>query len=325
VSGRPFETTFVGDDSLMNRPMRRLVDPLGKLGAQVSVSPDGTPPVTVVGGRLRGADIELPVPSAQVRTAVALAALQAEGATSIDSAPGFRDHTERRLEAMGLARRHGESRLVVSPGPVPAEDYRVAGDPSAASVLLASAALRPGARVTTRGISLNPGRSGFLDVLAAMGADVFIDQTDTEGGEPIGDVSVIGKPLVGTEVNGELSVRALDELPLVAVLAGAADGETTVADAGELRHKESDRVASTVAMIRALGGDAHETGDGFVVRGTGGYAGGLVSAAGDHRIVLASAVATTACTRTVTIDGWESVRVSWPSFFESLEAVWSSQ
>ena len=272
---------------------------------------------------LHGALVEIPEASAQVRSAVALAALQAEGPTTISSPPGFRDHTERWLEAMGLGRRLAETRFEVLPGPVPPARYDLPGDLSAAAFLLAAAALRPGAVVTVRRVTLNPGRTGFLDILEAMGAQVVRTATGLLHGDPVGDVTVIGTELRGIRVGGALAVRSLDELSLVAVLGAAATGETVVAGAGELRAKESDRVATAVALVRALGGTAEEHPDGFVVRGGTPLEGGVVPAGGDHRIAMAAAVAAVAARHQVTVAGFEAVGASWPGFGEALEGLWS--
>jgi 3-phosphoshikimate 1-carboxyvinyltransferase len=266
--------------------------------------------------------VEVAQASAQVRTAVALAALQAEGPTVISSPPGFRDHTERWLEAMGLGRRLGDTRFQVLPGPVPPGTYDLPGDLSSAAFLLAAAALRPAAEVTVRRVTLNPGRTGFLDVLEAMGAQVSRSVTGLLYGDPVGDVTVTGATLRGTKVAGALAVRTLDELPLVAVLAAAASGETLVSGAAELRFKESDRAGSAVALVRALGGTAEERPDGFVVAG-GGLQPGCVQAAGDHRLAMAAAVAAAACGEEVAVEGYEAVAASWPGFEEVLEGMWS--
>lgn len=324
VAALRFTTTLVGDRSLMRRPMRRLVEPLGVLGASVAVSPAGTAPVTVTGAALRGGKVTLPLPSAQLRTAVALAALQAEGATEIDSPPGFRDHTERWLAALGLGRWISATAFRVEPGPVPTAEYPIPGDSSSAAYLAAAAALTPGAVVHLAGITLNPGRTGFLDVLEEMGASVVRTVNGAVHGDPVGDVTVRGAHLRGVQVRGIRSVRALDELPLVAVLAGVAEGETHIRDAAELGAKESDRIASTVALVRALGGEADPAPDGMVIGGSARYRGGTVDAAGDHRIAMAAAVASAAADRPVAIEGFEAVASSWPGFLEALEGLWSS-
>jgi 3-phosphoshikimate 1-carboxyvinyltransferase len=326
LAGRPFTSLLVGDRSLSRRPMRRLVGPLEALGATVRLAEGGVPPVEVgTSGPLVGADVTIPVASAQVRSAFILAALQADGPSSIDSPPGYRDHTERWLEALGLGTRSSGTVFEVSPGPVPAGRYAVPGDPSSAAFLWTAAAMRPGAEVTTPEISLNPGRIGFLQVLEQMGAGVEAEVTGHVGGDPVGTVTVHGAALHATTVAGDVAVAALDELPLVALLAAMAEGITEVRDAGELRAKESDRIASTVAMVRALGGAAEAADDGFAVVGTGWLESGTVEAAGDHRIAMAGAVAAVGSRGPVHVAGARAAGVSWPGFYEELEELWSSR
>jgi 3-phosphoshikimate 1-carboxyvinyltransferase len=322
LSAAPFTATLVGDASLSRRPMTRLIEPLAALGAAIVTSPTGTAPIVVTGQNLVGADVVVPLPSAQVRTAVALAALQAEGTTTIDSPPGFRDHTERWLAHLGLGRWLDDTTFQVAPGEVPAIDIVVPGDPSSAAFLWTAAALAPGSEVTTRGISLNPGRTGLLEILERMGAAVDIRPTGDVLGDPIGDVTIRQRPLRGMRVEGRQSAAAIDELPLVALLATAANGETIVADAAELRVKESDRVAGAVRLVTALGGHAEERPDGFVVRG-GPLAAGIVDAVGDHRLAMAGAVAASAGGR-VEVVGFDVTSVSWPGFDAVLEGLWSS-
>lgn len=320
AAGRTFETVLVGDPSLMRRPMTRLVTPLAALGAEV-LTDDGTPPVRVRGGHLIGAQVGIDIPSAQVRTAVALAALQADGETSIDSPPGFRDHTERWFEALALGRRRDATRFDVYPGPVPRIDVSIPGDPSSAAFLWAAAALVPGARVHTPDISLNPGRLGFLAVLERMGAIVTHTLTGDVLGDPVGEVTVTGASLGGIRIEGEDTAACIDELPLVAVVAAFAEGHTVVGDAAELRVKESDRIATTVGLINALDGAAEEMPDGFSVSGRPLTA-GVADAGGDHRIAMAAAVAATAGGR-VHVEGFEAASVSWPGFADTLERLWS--
>ena len=213
----------------------------------------------------------------------------------------------------------------IAPGRVPGARYDIPGDPSSAAYLWASAALVAGAHIVTPGVSLNPGRLGFLRILEAMGATVHGEVTGSIHGDGIGTVAVTGGGLQAVEVFGDTVAAAIDELPLVAVLAAYAEGVTVVLEATELLAKESDRIASTTEMIRALGGGAEPTDDGFAVIGTGFLDGGVVDAAGDHRIAMTAAVAATATDGPVTILGASAANVSWPSFYDTLEAVWSSQ
>ena len=323
LAARPFRSTLVGDPSLMRRPMARLVGPLGALGARVEMAPDGRPPVTVGGSALHGADVAVPMASAQVRTAVALAALQAEGPTTITSPPGFRDHTERWLESLGLGHRLSDVAFAVVPGPVPAATYDLPGDLSSAAYFLTAAALRPGSKVTVRRVTLNPGRTGFLEILAAAGARVGCRRTGLVHGDPVGDVTVEGDALRPVRVDGSLAVRALDELPLVGLLGAAARGVSVVSGASELRAKETDRAAAVVRLLRSLGGQAEEQADGFMVTGGGGLAGGVADPAGDHRIALAAAVAAVLAPEGVEVLGFDAADVSWPGFAATWEALWS--
>ena len=326
LAARPFVSTLTGDRSLRRRPMKRLVGPLAALGAKLELSDDATAPMRAGGAvHIGSSDVEIPMASAQVRTAFELAALQGDATSSVKSPHGFRDHSERWLTAWGLGEWHDSGAFRIHPGPVPPGRYDLPGDPSSAAFLWASAAISRGSRVETADVSLNPGRIGFLQVLEAMGAEVGAEVTRSLGGDPIGTVWVEGRGLIGADVSGPIAVAALDELPLVAVLGAYAEGITTVRDAAELRAKESDRVESTVSMIRALGGGAEGTDDGFAVVGTGWLDAGTVDAASDHRIAMAAAVAATGATGPVRIAGAEAADVSWPGFYDMLEATWSSR
>lgn len=304
--------------------MGRLIKPLTALGADISVAEGGTAPIKVTGTRLEGARVSVPMASAQVRTAVALAAINAHGATTIDSPPGFRDHTERWLAHLGLGRVESETTFVVTPGPVPAFEITLPGDPSSAAFLWAAAAVLPGSRIVTPNVSLNPGRTGFLEILQAMGVGVTLEPGDPVLGDPVGTITVEGARLIGIDVSGDLTVRSLDELPLLAVVAAAAEGRTTVTDAGELRVKESNRIASSVRLARLAGAEASDHADGFTVDPIRAPLGeGLLDADGDHRVAMAGAVAALVRGAPVSVAGFEAADVSWPGFGEVLEGMWS--
>lgn len=325
AAGSAFRTTLVGDESLMRRPMDRLAAPLGALGADIETSAGGVPPIVTGGGGLRGADVVIDLASAQVRTAFEFAAIQAEGLSTIDGPEGFRDHTERWLETFGLGERVGDGKFRIDPGPIPATEYEIPADPSSAAYLWAAAAILEGSQVATPGVSLNPGRLGFLSILERMGAEVEAEVTGAIHGDPVGVVSVTGGGLTATEVSGTLTAAAIDELPIVAVLGAYAEGVTVVRDAAELRVKESDRIDATVGMVRSLGGEAEPTSDGFEVVGTGFLEGGTVAVRGDHRIAMTAGVAATGANGPVKIEGASAAVVSWPTFFDTLEAMWSSR
>jgi len=325
LCAQPFVSRLVGDDSLSSRPMDRLVEPLGMLGAAVATDGAGTAPITVSpAGPLHGVEIVLATASAQLRSAFELAAVQAHGDSVVSSPPGYRDHTERWLETMGLGERKDDM-FVVHPGAIPTADYELPGDTSSAAFMWAAAAISEGSEVTTPNISLNAGRIGFLEILERMGAQIDASVDRAVLGDPIGTVTVRGSGLRGVRVDGPLTVAALDELPLVAVVASYAEGVTLVCDAAELRAKESDRIASTCEMVRQLGGGAEATSDGFEVVGLGWLDGGDVDSYGDHRIAMAAGVAATAARGPVAVVGSEAAGVSWPDFYETLEALWSSR
>ena len=315
--------TLVGDASLSARPMGRLVGPLRAVGGVIETT-QGSPPLTVGGAtHPRTAAVDLDIASAQVRSAVAFAALAVDGLATIESPPGFRDHTERWLNAIGRGRYLTATKFEVSGGPIPPARYEIPGDPSSAAYVWACAAIHEGSRVTTPQISLNPGRLGFLQILESMGASVEAEVTGSTGGDPVGDVTVAARPLHGIDIAGSLVASALDELPLVAVLGAFAEGITRVSDASELRVKESDRIASVADMLRALGGGIETTDDGFSVVGTGFLEGGVIDSAGDHRIAMSAAIAATRADDPVTIRRAEAAAVSWPDFYTVLEGLWS--
>ena len=247
-----------------------------------------------------------------------------DGETTVIQPATTRDHTERMLGAHGfdVTRSRGWLRLEPT-GAFHPFAMQIPGDPSSAAFLLVAAALRPGAQLTVRSVTLNPGRTGFLDVLESMGASVARTATGLVRGDPIGDVSVSAAPLHGVRLSGPLAVRALDELPLVGLLAAAAAGETVVSGAAALRAKESDRIAATVRLARAVGAAAEERPDGFVVLGSRLRPGGSVHADGDHRIAMAGAVAAVAADGEFSVAGYEAVEASWPGFGEALEGLWS--
>ncbi|MCL1595115.1 MAG: 3-phosphoshikimate 1-carboxyvinyltransferase [Actinomycetia bacterium] len=324
LSTSNIHATLVGDASLSHRPMARLVDPLTSLGGVITTSSSDTPPLDVGGAtNVIAADFTIPIASAQVRTAFEFAALAATGPSTIDSPGGFRDHTERWLAAIGRGVWETDTKFRIVPGPIPPARYEVPGDPSSAAFMWAVAAIEPSATVTTRRISLNPGRLGFLQILESMGTTIEAIVTGSTGGDPVGDVTVTGGRLRGITIDGDLVASALDELPLVAVIGAYADGITSVRDAAELRGKESDRIDSVVAMIRSLKGGIEPRRDGFDVVGTGFLDGGVIETQHDHRIAMAAAVAATKATAPVVIRDAEIASVSWPDFYTTMEGLWS--
>jgi len=321
LAGQPFQTELTGDASLRTRPMDRIVEPLSRMGARIVASGDGRfPPLRISGGSLRGITYTLPVASAQVKSAVLLAGLLAEGPTTVVEPTPTRDHTERMLATFGAPIRRDGDRVSVTAAALRGHEVRVCGDISSAAFLLAAAAGIPGSELTIEHVGLNPTRTGFLDVLRALGAEVDVRQTGEDTGEPVGAVTVRGRRLRGVRIGGSLIPRVIDELPVLCVIATAAEGETVISDAAELRVKESDRIAVIARGLRALGGEVEERPDGLTVYGSPLH-GGRVASAGDHRIAMAFAVAGLLAGGPVTVEGAESIAVSFPAFTRVLRDV----
>lgn len=322
VAGVPGRFELVGDASLSSRPMERVAEPLRRMGARISTT-DGHAPLVVEGRELRAIDYELPVASAQVKSAILLAGLHAAGRTTVVEPVPTRDHTERMLERAGAK----VTRRPTSVSIEPAEKLRlgeleIPGDISSAAPFLVAAAIVPGSQVTVHGVGLNPRRTGLLGVLERMGARIAIYNRRGIGGEPAGDVEVRASDLVGATVSADEVPALIDELPLLAVAASHARGETVVRGAGELRVKESNRLEALVEELRRLGGHVRATADGFRVRGVPArLRGGVVDARGDHRLAMLGAVAGVASREGVELRGAEAVDVSFPGFFDVLEQV----
>jgi 3-phosphoshikimate 1-carboxyvinyltransferase len=311
-----------GDDSLSLRPMGRIAEPLTRMGAEVETT-DGRLPLRIRGRPLHGIEYELPVASAQVKSCILLAGLYAAGETVVREPQPTRDHTERMLQAAG-------ARVAVRPGVVSvvaAErlalgEVAVPGDFSSAAPLVVAATLVPGSELHVHGVNLNPRRTGLLAILERMGAKVTVYNRRSIGGEPAGDLEIRSAPLVGTTVGSREVPVAIDELPLFALAASFARGESRLRGAAELRAKESDRIEATVDALRALGVRARGTSDGFVVTGVPSrLRGGHVDSRGDHRIAMLGAVAGLASGEGVRVDDADCVGVSFPGFFDLVAAL----
>ena len=320
--GRSF--TLDGDESIRRRPVDRVAEPLRLMGAEVAATDGRLPPFTVTGARLRAIHYELPVASAQIKSCVLLAALGADGATTITEPGPSRDHTERMLAAAGVSvRRNGRHLTAVNADELSLEEIVIPGDPSSAAFAIAAGVLVPGSRLLLRGVGVNWTRCGFVRIVERMGGIVIGDLEEEPGNEiataePVSDLDVAAGPLVGTVVEPEEVPLAIDELPLVALLGCFAEGETVVRGAQELRYKESDRIATVVDGLRGLGATIEATEDGFAVTGTGGLRGGRISSHGDHRLAMLGAVAGLASKEGVEVKGMEAAHVSYPSFLDDL-------
>ena len=325
--------TVDGDESIRRRPMGRIAEPLRLMGAGIDAAEGDRPPLRIEGAELAGIDYELPVASAQVKSCLLLAGIQADGETKVREPERTRDHMERMLRSAGVDVRI-EERTALPTAPAPTTvtvrraerplrlpSLRVPGDLSSAAFHLVAAALVPGSEVALAGVGLNPTRVGLLGILNRMGARITVEETGWEAGEPVGTVSARHGSLEGTRVGGAEVPLAIDELPLVGLLGCFAEGETVVTGAAELRHKESDRIATVVEGLRALGGEIEALDDGFVVTGTGGLEGGAIEAAGDHRIAMLGAVAGLASRGGVRVDGMEAAGISYPGFEADLASL----
>jgi len=319
VAGR---RTLDGDASLRRRPMERVAEPLRRMGAHIETT-GGCAPVVVDGAGLRGTEWTMPVASAQVKSAVLLAGLRATGSTSVIEPLAMRDHTERMLRHMGVPIRVDGTRVDIAGGQrLSPLTLTLPGDPSSAAFLVVAALLVPGSRVRIAGVGTNPLRTGLFQILGRMGARIAVDAERDEAGEPCGDVVVEHGELHGTIVTDDEVPGAIDELPILAVAAAFADGETRVTGAAELRVKESDRIAA-LEQLRPLGVAFEATRDGFIVRGRpeARLDGGSITTHGDHRIAMAFAIAGMRSPGGVTIDDPTCADVSFPGFFGRLEAL----
>jgi 3-phosphoshikimate 1-carboxyvinyltransferase len=321
LAGNPILSVLSGDESLRQRPMARVIRPLREMGATIYArTGDTLAPIVIKGGGLRGTRYESPVASAQVKSAVLLAGLFANAPTTVVEPAGTRDHTERMLEAMGArVSKLGTAVTLEPPGRLDALSMRVPGDISSAAPWLVLGACHPNAEIRIENVNVNATRTGILDVLQAMGADLEVVEERTVGGEPAADLVVRSSRLRGTVVDGDLVPRAIDELPLIAVLAAFAEGETVVRDATELRMKESDRIETLAAILRPMGLPIDERPDGFVVRGPARLNGRRVDARGDHRMGMLAAVAGALAGGETRIER-DAVGISYPAFWEDLRA-----
>jgi 3-phosphoshikimate 1-carboxyvinyltransferase len=323
--GRSF--TLDGDHMIRRRPVDRIAAPLALMGGRIEATDGRLPPFTVHGGPLHGITYELPVASAQIKSCVLLAALLAEGPTTVVEPAVSRDHTERMLVAAGVpVVRDGLSVTVSSVDELVLDDIVVPGDPSSAAFAIAAAVLVRGSRITVSGTSSNYTRTGFERILARMGGVIVGGGEESPGeavsaGEPIADLEVAHGPLTGTIVEADEVPLAIDELPLVALLGCFAEGETIVRGAEELRVKESDRIDTVVDGLRGLGADIEGTPDGFVVRGAGGLRGGRIASHGDHRLAMLGAVAGLASREGVEVQGMDAADISYPGFTADMAAL----
>jgi 3-phosphoshikimate 1-carboxyvinyltransferase len=323
LAGRPFASKLDGDSSLRQRPMQRVIEPLSRMGACInSTIGNGLAPLEIHGARLHGIHYEMPVASAQVKSAILLAGLQAQGVTSIVEPLKSRDHTELMVRAFGGDISIDRRSVTMKGGQaLSARDVRVPGDISSAAFFMVAAAIIPGSDLIIRGVGCNPTRNGVIEVLRRMGSSIELMNARLETGEPVADVRIVGRPLKGVDVGSELVARTIDEYPILAVAAALAEGTTTFSDVKELRYKESDRIAAITEGLRRLGVDVEEREDGMTVQGHKRLQGAVVRSFGDHRVAMSMAVAGLASDGGVEVEDPECVDISFPGFFELMEKI----
>ncbi len=323
LAGRPMFSVLTGDASLRRRPMARVVEPLRTMGAQIAGREEGRyAPLSIMGRRLKGGAVSLSIASAQVKSALLLAGLSADGRTTVTEPQRSRDHTERMLRAFGVAVEvKDETVSVCGPAELAATEVEVPGDLSSAAFFIAASLIVPGSELVIERVGVNPTRTGFLDVLRAMGASVVVEGAREVSGEPVADLVVRASPLRGTVIRGELIPRTIDEIPVLCVLAALAEGETVIEGAEELRVKESDRIAVMAEELGRLGVKVEERPAGMRIIGPQKPVGAECASHGDHRVAMALAVAALGAKGSTTIRDVECVDTSFPGFFDRMDAV----
>ncbi len=317
LAGQTFNTKLVGDASLMTRPMRRIINPLRAMNAELECSDKGTLPIKISGGHhLKGIEYELPVASAQLKSCLLLAGLYAEGNTTIIENQATRDHTERMLSAFSHPATIDENRISISKAnKLIGTDIYIPADFSSAAFFIVAATITPGSDVVLENVGVNPTRNAMLKIMELMGADIELENKREQSGEPVADIHIKGSKLHGINIPEELVPVAIDEFPVIMVAASCAKGETRLSGAAELRVKESDRIQSMLDGFIATGLQAEDTEDGMIIQG-GEFHGGVVNSHGDHRIAMAFAVAGLVSKEPIVVNDCENVATSFPGFVE---------
>ena len=322
LAAQPFFSIISGDLSLRSRPMDRVIKPLTQMGAKIlGRESNRLAPLSIDGGSLQGISYTMPIASAQVKSAIILASLSAQGKTTIIEPNPSRDHTERMAKFMGGDIQINENTIVITPSTLKTNNITVPGDISSASTWIVAAICHPNAKIKIKNIGLNPTRTGSIDILKRMGANLTIENCRTENGEPVGDIIAESSNLIGTEISGEIIPKMIDEIPNIAVAACFSKGKTYIKDAGELRFKESDRIESMFQGLSNLGADIKHEVDGLTINGTHKLNGGYCNSFGDHRIAMAMGVAGILSNSETTIGSSEAVEISYPNFWETLKSI----
>lgn len=320
LAGRDIFAILNGDDSIRSRPMGRVVQPLRKMGAEIYGRKQNTlAPLVFAGGKLEGMRYEMPVASAQLKSCLLLAGLRADGVTELVQPALSRDHTERMLSAMGAPVSAEGLTVSISPSELDAVDVFVPGDISSAAFWMVAGLIHPDAEVIIRGVGINPTRAGVIDALRLMNADITLENERDAAGEPVADIVVRSSQLKGAVIAGDIVPVLIDEIPVLALAAAMAEGETRFADAEELRVKETDRIAASADWLTAAGVEVETSHDGMVVTGSGRILGGTFNAHHDHRIAMTEGIAGLISESPVTVDGSEIASISYPQFWQEIK------
>jgi 3-phosphoshikimate 1-carboxyvinyltransferase len=323
LAGRPFFSSIIGDHSIGKRPMTRVTEPLRSMGAQIDGRNNGEfTPLSIRGGHLNPIHYNMPVASAQVKSALILAGLQAEGETIIIEKAESRDHTERMIRKFGGEVHKNDREITIKGGQrLSASDILVPGDISSAAFFLVAAAIVPNSEIVLKNVGLNPTRTGIIEIMNKMGANLEISQNEADSFEPAGDITVKTSSLRGTVVEGDVIPRLIDEIPIIALLATQAEGTTIIKDASELKVKETNRIDTVVQELTKLGASIEATDDGMIIHGGTTLTGGKVSSHGDHRIGMMLAIASLLSKDKVELENPDAISVSYPNFFDHLNSL----
>ena len=323
LAGRAFHATLVGDHSIGRRPMTRVTIPLSQMGAQIDGRKNGEfVPISIRGKDLTGINYTLPVASAQIKSSILFAGLQASGMTTLHEPAKSRDHTERMIRQFGgEAESSGLTVKIKGPQQLTAADVYVPGDISSAAFFLVAGAIVPNSEIVLKNVGLNPTRTGIIDVMKAMGANISISAKENNTNEPIGDIRIQSSKLTGTVIEGELIPRLIDEIPIIALLATQATGKTIIKDAHELKVKETNRIDTVVNELSKLGAAIEATSDGMIIYGNSKLTSGKVASHGDHRIGMMLSIAALVSSGQVILDDAEAIAVSYPEFFKDLNSL----
>ncbi len=322
LAGQPFTSILTGDEFLLRRPMRRVIKPLTEMGAHISSEKDGNPPLTIRGGGLKAIEYHSPVASAQVKSAILFAGLYCEDRTTVIEPGKSRDHTERMLTSCGADINIDGLEVSIQGGKRLAPfDITVPGDLSSAAFFIAAGLLVPGSELVIKKVGINPTRTGIIDIFQMMGGDIFLHNEHEVSGEPVADMRVRYSKLAGTDIDGELVLRAIDEFPILCVAAALAAGTTRITGAEELRVKESDRISAMADELKKTGVIVEEKDDGIVIEGRNKLKSAIINSHGDHRVAMSMAIAGLTADDEMIVQDTECVNTSFPRFLELLKSL----